>query len=256
MEFDAALARRMLNNRNLRASQGWAEIRDLGGALALTSDTAPIPGLNCLLEFDTREAALDSLLDIGFGLLRAFDRDPAVEVTPLDRPTSLAQQLKNRRLRLETRGTWMVFRGDAEAITPNPAVEVRIAEPDEARVFAQVLGGGERWVRQLGLRTTLVAVLEPGNTFYLGCVDGVPVSTLHLLIDGATAGVYAVETLKAHRRQGISSTLMRRAIMDARAAGCDAVVLSTATDGYAESLYTRQGFQKLFESQMWVQPSL
>ncbi len=255
MEFDAALARRMLNNRNLRTAQGWGEIRDLGGALAVTSD-APIAPLNCLLEFDAREAELDSLLDIGFGLLRAFDRDPAVEVTPLDRPASLAQQLKNRRLRLEGRGSWMVFRGDADTIVPNERVEVQIVEPDDARAFAQVHGGSERWVRRLSLHTALAAILEPGNTFYLGCIDGVPVSTLHLLIDGATAGVYAVETLKAHRGQGISSTLMRRAIMDARAAGCDAVVLSTATDGYAETLYARQGFEKLFESHIWVQPSL
>ena len=119
MDFDAALARRMLNNRNIRAAHGWAEDRDIGGALAITSD-APIPALNCLLDFDAREAALDSLLDIGFALLRAFDLGPAVEVTPLSRPTSLPAHLERRLLEVTERQSWMNFEGDERSISTQP----------------------------------------------------------------------------------------------------------------------------------------
>lgn len=256
MEFDAALARRMLNNSNLRMALGPVEIRDLGGALAITSDVAPIPGLNCLADFDAREASVDALLDIGFGLLRAFDRDPAVEVTPLDRPKSLVKRLERRRLRVTGMRTWMLHRGDPEAIRTNAEVEVLMAAAEDAAIFAQVHGGSERWVRQLSKQTVLAGSLEPGNTFYLGTLHGVPAGTLHMLIDGGMAGIYAVSTLRAYRRQGIASTLMREAIRDARAAGCKEIVLSTDATGDARRLYEEQGFEAAFESQMWTQAAL
>jgi GNAT superfamily N-acetyltransferase len=251
MEFDAAIARRMLNNRNLRNAHAWAETRDLGGALALTSD-APIAGLNCLLEFDAREPQVDALLDIGFGLLRAFDRGPAVEVTPLSRPKSLAGRLRSRLLEVTERQSWMLFRGDQRSIAVNGDVEVRVAGPEDVIAFGNIHGGSAAWVRRLSKLTTQAGMLEEGNTFYLGCVAGVPVSTLHLLVDGPTAGIYAVGTLRAYRKRGVSSTLMAAALSDAMVAGCDLVCLATEAGGYAESLYRRQGFVKMFESQLWT----
>ena len=60
MRFNAALALRVINNERLRVAQGWGEYRDLGGALALTSD-APISDLNCIAGFVTEEARVDYL---------------------------------------------------------------------------------------------------------------------------------------------------------------------------------------------------
>ena len=261
MDFDPTVARRILHNRSLRAAHGWSDVYDLGGALATTSD-APIPALNCLMDVTARDHDIEALLDIGFALLRAFDREPLVEVTPLDRPKSLAKRLGARGFVRSTIGSWMRHQGDPADIAVNPDVEVRIAEPDDARAFAQVLGGSTAWLRKIALQTTLNAMLEPGNTFYLGCVDGQPVSALHLLIDGnhdgdqvfETAGIYAVGTLRAHRRHGISSTLMARAIADAQAAGCDIIGLGTVAGGDAERLYTKQGFTRVFTSEMWALP--
>jgi len=252
MAFDAPASLRIINNERLRRSLGWAEYRDLRGALAITSD-APIEGLNHIESFTADERTIDDLLDIGFALLRAFDREPAALVTPLDRPVTVAERLRARGMTLAGQQSWMAFRGDAAAIATNTGVDVRVAEPDDARTFAAIHGGSEAWVRRLSLSTTLVGMLEPGNTFYLGYVDGQAVATLHLLRDGATAGVYAVATAKAHRRRGVSSTLIARAIGDARAAGCDLVCLSTEADGYAEALYAKLGFARVFVSELWVQ---
>lgn len=251
MAFDAALALRMITNSRLRTAQGWGEYRDLRGALAVTSD-APISGLNCIGDFTTDERNVESMLDIGFALLRAFDREPAAELTPLDRPASIAEHLGRRGLTIENRRSWMVFRGDADAIATNSDIEVRVAEPDDVRMFAAIHGGSETWVKRLSISTTLTGMLEPGNTFYLGCIDGQPVATLHLLRDGSTAGIYAVGTMKAHRRRGVSTTLIARAIRDAHAAGCDVVCLSTDAGGYAETLYAKLGFERAFESQVWA----
>ena len=251
MAFDAALALRMITNGRLRTAQGWGEYRDLRGALAVTSD-APIDALNCLGDFTSDERGIESLLDIGFALLRAFDRDPAAEVTPLDRPATVADHLLRRGLAVASRRSWMALRSDAPVIATNTEVQVRVAEPDDARVFASIHGGSQAWVRRLSLSTTVTGMLEPGNTFYLAYIDGQAVGTLHLLRDGATAGIYAVGTMRAHRRKGVSSTLMARAINDARAAGCDVACLSTEADGYAEGLYAKLGFERAFVSELWV----
>jgi GNAT superfamily N-acetyltransferase len=251
MTFDAALALRMITNARLRTAQGWGEYRDLGGALVVTSD-APIAGLNCISDFATDEHGVESLLDLGFALLRAFDCAPAAELTPLDRPATIAAHLEQRGLQREGGRSWMAFRGDAAAIAKNADVDVRVAEPDDARTFAALHGGADSWVKRLSLSTTLSGMLEPGNTFYLGCLDGQPVGTLHLLVDGPTAGIYAVGTAKAHRRRGVSTTLMARAIRDAQAGGCDLVCLSTDGGGYAETLYAKVGFERTFSSEMWM----
>ncbi len=249
--MDPEIARRLLLNRDLRTAQGWGEIRNLQGALAVTSD-APIAGLNSLRAFDVRERDLEALLDVGFALLRAFDRDPAVEVTPLDRPRTLRRHLASRGLARADVGAWMAHDPAAPPITRNPVVEVRVAGPDDIRAFAAIVAGSARWARRLCTASAVNAMQERGNMYYLGCLDGVPVSTLHMLIDGATAGIYAVNTLRAHRRQGVSSTVMACALTDARAAGCDVIGLGCEANGYAERLYARQGFARVFTSEMWT----
>ena len=253
MTYDAAVALRMVNNNRLRTAHA-CEYRDLGGALAVTSDT-PIPALNALTDFSTDERNIDGVLDVGFALLRAFDCAPAAEVTPLDRPLSLAARFKARGLRPSGTRAWMIFRGDVAAIRTNTDVDVRVAEPDDATTFASIHGGDEKWMKRLSLAGTLTGMPEVGNTFYIGYLDGRAAGVLHLLRDGATAGIYAATTIKPLRRRGVCSTLIARAIADAQTAGCDVVCLSTAADSDAERLYRAVGFERVFESVLWTTPT-
>jgi len=251
MAFDAAVSLRLINNERLRDAQGWAEHRDLGGALAVTSD-APIPQLNCIEGFQTTEAKLEGLLDVGFALLRAFDREPAVQLTPLDRPRSIAKHLLQRRLAPTARSHAMVFRGHAAAIPASDAVDVRRAGPGDVPDFVAIHAGGERWARRLSMASTLAAINEAGNIFYLAYIDGQAAGTTHLLIDGATAGIYAVATVRAYRRRGVATALLRAALLAAEAAGCDATGLQAAAGSAAERLYARHGFTLAHERQLWT----
>lgn len=256
MVFDPVVSLRIINNSRLREAQGWAEHRDLGGVLAVTSD-APVADLNCLESFTTTEPRIGGLLDIGFSLLRAFDRDPAAHVTPLDRPKSLAKHLERRGLRATDRWHTLVYRGKRLDLPPGSqtAIEVRRADADDVTPFVQLHSGGERWVRRLSRASMLSALYEPGNVFYLAYVDGQPVGTTHLLVDGATAGIYAVGTMKSHRRKGVATALLATALGDALAAGCDVIGLRTLADSDAERLYTRHGFELAHESRLWASPA-
>jgi hypothetical protein len=62
MDYDARIARRMIRNGARCTANGWGDVRDLGGALALTSE-APIDALNCLTSFTTNDREVESLLD-------------------------------------------------------------------------------------------------------------------------------------------------------------------------------------------------
>jgi GNAT superfamily N-acetyltransferase len=254
MTFDPVVSLRAINNERLRRSLGWGEYRDLGGALALTSD-APIEDLNRIECFTTDERRLDGLLDIGFALLRAFDCAPTVCVTPLDRPVSLVEHLRRRGLHEGERSVTMVQRGDASAIRTNADVQVRHAEPDDATIMRDIVAAGAtKWLRQLALASTIESMQHPGHTFYIGYIDGQPAGCAHLLVDGATAGIYAVATLRAYRKRGVASTLLAAAVGDAQAAGCDVITLRTAGAGPARALFTALGFDVAHESALWITP--
>jgi GNAT superfamily N-acetyltransferase len=251
MAFDAAVSLRIINNELLRQAQGWTEHRDLGGVLCATTPDAPIADLNCLQSFQASEGKIDGLLDIGFALLRAFDRDPAAHVTPLDRPRSISQHLERRGLQATDRWRTMVFRGDASSIVPAAGVQVRCIDADDVPAFATVHAAGEKWVRRMSLAATMQALNEPGNYFYLAYVEGQPVGSTHLLIDGVTAGIYAVGTSKAHRRKGVATSLLAAALRQALDAGCDVIGLRTLAGSDAERLYGHHGFELAHESRLW-----
>jgi len=90
---------------------------------------------------------------------------------------------------------------------------------------------------------------SPDVTVYCGEVDGRVVGTATLTtlpnvayVDCSPAAVIeAVVVVHDHRRRGIATEIMRRALADARAAGCDKVQVVShkrhATDG-AHRLYT------------------
>jgi len=248
--FDPAIASRILNNERLRVAHGWGEYHNLGDALVVTAD-APIARLNCVTGFHARERSLDATLDIGFALLRAFDREPAVELTPLDRPATIRRHLQRRRLAPSARQQWLTFNDARVAAALNPQVQVKAADADDARTFTDILAGGTRWLRRLALSTTLTAMHERGNAFYLAMVEGVAVGCAHLLSTESSAGIYALATLRAYRRRGVATALLARAVKDARGAGCEVIALSTAAESPAERLFRALGFTPAFETELW-----
>lgn len=255
MAFDPSVSLRLVNNERLRRSLAQAEYRDLGGALALTSD-APVPDLNHIESFATDERHVEALLDVGFALLRAFDRDPAAFVTPLDRPDSLGEHLRRRGLAPGERTVSLVCGHAAAPGRANRDIEVRRAGPDDVTTFANIVAAGApRWVRSLALASALAGVHDPGSTFYVAYRGAEAAGSMHLLRDGATAGIYAVATLKAHRRRGVCSALLAAAVGAARDAGCDVIGLRTAAQGDARRLFEAAGFSPVHESVLWTAPA-
>lgn len=256
MDFDPAVSLRILNNERLRRNGHWGEYVDLGGALVFTSD-APLEDSNCLESFHTDSRRVDALLDIGFALLRTYDRAPAVRMTPLDRPRgAIEKALRARRMRVTERSVAMVFRGDPAAIRTNPEVEVRVASADDVLAMRDIRApaSSPAWLRRMIRQAIIGSLSEPGFTFYIGYLEGQPVSTLELLCDGGTAGIGGVATLRSHRCRRAQATLMARALRDAAAAGCDLVALRTDAAGDARAVFERWAFEPAYEQALWTAP--
>ncbi|HEY8173683.1 MAG TPA: GNAT family N-acetyltransferase [Dehalococcoidia bacterium] len=253
MKVDAVASLRIINNQRLMRATHRGEYRDMGGALALTSDAPPV-AWNCLEGFTTDERRLEGLLDIGFSLLRAFDQAPAVRVTPLDRPRSIADHLQRRGLVEIEREMSMIFRGNASQIRTNPAVTVKVCTPEDAGAFTNVEVQARpvsKGMRPFLLGANLANIIEKDRTFYLAYANGEPVGTTLVVRDGSTAGIYSVGVLKMQRKQGIASTLVARAISDAQSSGADLVCLETVSGSDAMRLWSSLGFEPAHESVLW-----
>jgi GNAT superfamily N-acetyltransferase len=253
MATDPSAALRLLHNERLRRSLGPTEYRDLGGALAMTSD-APVAGLNHLEAFTTEDARIESLLDIGFALLRAFDREPAVLVTALDRPESLPARLRRRGLAPSSRSVVLALtrRGAPHA---SATVDVHKATADDIAAFTAIAcAGAPRWARTLLQAEAMAGLHEPGHTFLIASTGGRDAGVLHLLCEGGTAGIDSVVTLKSQRRRGVCSALLSAASVEAEAAGCDLMGLRVPAESEARAAFEQSGFSAVLEAWLWAPP--
>ncbi len=103
------------------------------------------------------------------------------------------------------------------------------------------------WLRAANQRNTG----NPGQFFYIGSSGNEPLGVALTVIDGATAGIYAVTTLPRHRRKGISAAIMKRAISDARTNGCATFTLQVKQDSDAEKFYRQLGFARVFTTRFY-----
>ncbi len=256
MKFDSVLSLKIVNNQHLMRATHRGEYRDLRGALALTSDLSH-PHFNCLEGFTTDNHHLESLLDVGFSLLRAFDRPSAVRLTPLDRPAVIAERLARRGLVESERDVAMVLASDPPPLPENEDIRIVRCEPETAASWAAVhvqATGLPTYVKPLLVGAALANVLDPMHAFYVAESDGQSVGTALMVRDGDTAGLYSLATLKSYRRRGVARALTLRAIADARTAGATCISLETSTSNEAAlALYDALGFVPAHETTLWLE---
>jgi GNAT superfamily N-acetyltransferase len=88
----------------------------------------------------------------------------------------------------------------------------------------------------------------PGLLRYLATIDGEPVGEAALRIDRESrlAQLAGAGTLPAFRGRGVQKALLHRRLADARAAGCDVAVVTTAPGTRSQANVMRRGFVLLY----------
>jgi ribosomal protein S18 acetylase RimI-like enzyme len=146
----------------------------------------------------------------------------------------------------------------------NPEMDVRIVDSVELMAtFTRVQAEGFLCAREsLGEELAFLEkanapnLNHPDQCFLIGYLAGRAVGVTLAVLDGETAGIYAVTTLPEFRRQGVSTSLLARAVEHAMAAGCSTVTLQVFARTAAEALYKRLGFLVAFESPVLERPEL
>ena len=148
-------------------------------------------------------------------------------------------------------GAGLAYSIRKSSLSDLPAVLEVLAENKASALPGET--GPPRRISEHELATWNRMITTPDLTVYLAEIGGEPVGTASMLVMPhvtydcrPTAFIEAVVVKYGHRRRGVASLLMRRALDDARGASCFKIqVLSHkrhAHDG-AHSLYRSLGFE-------------
>ncbi len=155
--------------------------------------------------------------------------------------------------------TYMVF--DSAPARQQERADLEITEvktSEQMDLFSQVQARGftdsessfadwHPWLKSANDRN----LHQQRQRFYVASLKGAPIATALVVLDGKTAGIYAVATLAAYRKQGISTTLMERVIAELKAMGLKIITLQCKQDSYVEEFYRRLGFKRVFTTGLY-----
>jgi GNAT superfamily N-acetyltransferase len=116
----------------------------------------------------------------------------------------------------------------------------------QGRAFCETEEEFNKWY--LWMREKNIKNLDSSTqNFYVAYENEKPVSVLLCIYNNNIAGIYAVATLPEHRKKGISTTLIQRAVDDAISNNMTTITLQTSTESYAHSFYKNLGFENILE---------
>lgn len=144
----------------------------------------------------------------------------------------------------EDRPTWRV-RNDLVIIPVDSQSQMDLFSDVQSRGFNETQESFDRWHPWLKAANDR-NLRNKNQIFYVGLHKGKPAGTVLMVHEGEAAGIYAVATLPQQRKKGISATIMRQAIEDARQGGLQIITLQVKQDSYVEDFYRHLGFQRVF----------
>ncbi len=158
----------------------------------------------------------------------------------IDPPTERAAEALG--LSLSTSVPGMALFPVPQAPSPPKGLEIERVGRDRFDVFREVMAAGFGMPMNIARAFLTEAALEfQSIEWYLGSVDGQPVTTSTLLKTGRSAGVYNVATLGAYRRGGLGEAMTWHAVGQGARAGCDVSILQASEMGQA--IYERMGYR-------------
>jgi hypothetical protein len=267
MFADVTLAAR-IDKAESRLTSGAAEaIRDAG--LQKRVLVLPIAGGQAV--YAGPSAPMTKLIGLGFdgpvdlSVLSEVEREwrdraepVRVEISNLADPT-VSEALTERGYRL--RGFENVLGRllkTLEPVEPKPELKVEIAQEADTKTWMNIAvtsfseldgtgSGPDDSVSREELKRLLTEfMVVPGFVRYLGRIDGQPVGEASMRLDQGLAQLCGAGTLPEFRGRGMQKALLARRLFDAKAAGCDLAVVTTAPGSRSQANVMQRGFALLY----------
>ncbi len=228
----------------------WCDSHDLGGALAFSHERLEDPMFHRVVSVNVSKVRMDSLIDRALSFFKERKFECAFTLSPLDRPSDLGDWLEDRGFTFAWKNAAMVCDQPAAPLAPGPA---RIEEPSASQydVWADTM------CRSLDLPANVGDVGRsvlciPEVRLYLARIDGEPAGTTLLYSRLGMGYVDLVGTLPRHRRKGVASSLVTRAVADSRALGNRWTALEVVSGSPAERVYERLGFRPAYHRPRYI----
>jgi GNAT superfamily N-acetyltransferase len=130
--------------------------------------------------------------------------------------------------------------------TPSNLIEVKkVTSVTDFKVWMDVVNTALHGWAMLTIEQYSAWLEREGLAFYLGYLDGMPVSTAATFRDGKSAGVEFVSTLKEYRRQGAAYAVCHKALCDLQGNNVETATLVSLSE--ADRLYETLGFRPYYE---------
>jgi ribosomal protein S18 acetylase RimI-like enzyme len=158
--------------------------------------------------------------------------------------------------------SYMVLTGDVDSWKALPQLEVRKASTlEDIDRFSHVQTASfldnaqayEEWHTWLGAANKR-NLTNQDQTFYIGYLDSQAVGVCLFVFSDDVAGIYAVATLPEQRKKGVSTTIMKQAIIEAGEKGYRTFALQVAANSYAQSFYEKLGFDLQYTVRIFKRP--
>ena len=229
------------------------EFVERGDVLLLAARPEFGAGLNFACRIRTDDARIDQLIDEACAWFTTRGVAPQFRVSPLTRPSHVAQILERRGFVCNERETQLVLEGDDTEPPTNPRVSIeRVTMRDlEKFVALQHRAFGESGEPSATMLEMARRSIEAGmNAPYLARLDSELVGAGTLVTWAGVKGIYGVATAENARGQGVGTALVRQMIRDARASNAP-ICLQAETNSGTQRWYERLGFRVVYDRTGW-----
>jgi GNAT superfamily N-acetyltransferase len=183
-----------------------------------------------------------------------LDRFSTVHLVPWS--GAWGRALGDERFQPQGGTSYMTFTGTFASPKPNPAVQtLRVTNEAEMDAFSHVQATGftrsraeyDRWHPWFrGMNRRNKDLVRQG--FYVGYDGDHAAGAALLVMTAKVAGIYEVTTLPNHRKRGVASALLARAVADAAESGIDLIHIQAPAGSKAEAFCAKLGFRTEFRS--------
>ncbi|HUW48430.1 MAG TPA: GNAT family N-acetyltransferase [Patescibacteria group bacterium] len=222
------------------------DVKDIGQAILCSNRRVPSTNYNHAFRISVTEAGADRLIADVVKYYESIGLKPCFVVSPTTRPPTFANSLMKAGFEPILAEDIMVYRGKSRDFKLDPDVKVAVNDGGLLDVWTDVSMKG--FGVPMILRDALISMYEKASRYegtesYLGYFQGKPAGICGLVSINNVGGIFTVGTDPEHRRKGVATALLHRAIADSLTMGNTLLYLITTSGSDAERLYTSLGFE-------------
>jgi GNAT superfamily N-acetyltransferase len=231
------------------------DVKDIGYATLFSNRRIPFTAYNLAYRVNAAEFETDKLIKEVVRHYTSIGVNPCFALSPATRPPTFVNSLLNAGFKLALEEDAMVYKGESKDFKAIPDVSVVSNDRSLLDVWTDVNMKGFGFPSVF--RDALLAMFGKASQYegtksYLGYYQGKPAGVCGLISFNNVGGIFSVGTLPEHRRKGVATALLQKAIIDSMSIEDSLLYLITTKGSDAERLYTSLGFEVAYTYRRYI----